>query len=76
MTEPRPVRRARTQRRTRRCPICGAPAVADWRPFCSNRCADADLANWLSGNYRIPTAEDGDEDDEAEPSGSALNRDG
>jgi endogenous inhibitor of DNA gyrase (YacG/DUF329 family) len=43
--------------------------VARWRPFCSQRCADADLANWLSGGYRIPSAgEDGDADDDAEAS--------
>jgi endogenous inhibitor of DNA gyrase (YacG/DUF329 family) len=24
------------------------------RPFCSPRCKKLDLANWLSGNYRLP----------------------
>jgi endogenous inhibitor of DNA gyrase (YacG/DUF329 family) len=69
MVEPRPIRPAKDERRRRRCPICGAAAVAQWRPFCSQRCADADLANWLSGGYRIPSAgEDGDADDDAEGS--------
>jgi hypothetical protein len=39
------------------CPICGAPAVAAHKPFCSKRCADVDLNRWLSGVYRIPTNE-------------------
>ncbi len=25
-----------------------------FRPFCSRRCADVDLARWLGGAYRIP----------------------
>ncbi|MCU0892792.1 MAG: DNA gyrase inhibitor YacG [Rhodospirillales bacterium] len=57
MVEPRSLAPKRTARR-RCCPICGAAAVAQWRPFCSQRCADADLANWLSGGYRIPSADD------------------
>lgn len=42
------------------CPICGKPAVAAYRPFCSRRCADVDLGRWLTEGYRIP-AETGDE---------------
>lgn len=41
-----------------RCPICGRPATADRRPFCSRRCADVDLARWLGGVYRVETDED------------------
>jgi endogenous inhibitor of DNA gyrase (YacG/DUF329 family) len=43
------------------CPICGKPAVAGNRPFCSSRCRDIDLGRWLKGVYRIETddAEDG-----------------
>ena len=37
-----------------KCPICGRPGVPDYRPFCSRRCADVDLARWLSGAYAIP----------------------
>lgn len=40
-----------------RCPQCGKPAVADYAPFCSKRCADVDLARWLRGDYAIPSAE-------------------
>ena len=37
------------------CPICAkAPAAADYKPFCSRRCADEDLSNWLSGSYAVP----------------------
>lgn len=38
------------------CPICGKPASADYRPFCSRRCADVDLGRWLTEGYRIPAA--------------------
>jgi len=41
-----------------RCPICGKPTDAKYRPFCSRRCADVDLQRWLSGRYAIPAAED------------------
>jgi endogenous inhibitor of DNA gyrase (YacG/DUF329 family) len=40
-----------------RCPVCGAPAAAAHRPFCSERCAEVDLGRWLKGTYRIPTEE-------------------
>lgn len=36
------------------CPICGKPADDKYRPFCSKRCADVDLARWLNGSYVIP----------------------
>lgn len=41
------------------CPICKKPASIRYRPFCSARCADVDLAHWLRGDYSIPA--DGDE---------------
>jgi hypothetical protein len=40
-----------------RCPICRKPAVLRFRPFCSKRCADVDLARWIGGEYRIPGEE-------------------
>lgn len=49
---------------TARCPICGKPADAGYRPFCSRRCADVDLQRWLSGVYAVPAR-----DDEAGPAG-------
>lgn len=36
------------------CPICKGRSVRSFRPFCSRRCADLDLARWLKGNYAIP----------------------
>ena len=35
------------------CPICGKPAAAGHRPFCSKRCADVDLHRWMKGAYVI-----------------------
>ena len=39
------------------CPICAAPSDAQYRPFCSKRCADVDLAKWLRGGYAVPSEE-------------------
>lgn len=39
------------------CPICKKPAVEKYAPFCSKRCADLDLGQWLGEGYRIPTNE-------------------
>lgn len=36
------------------CPVCTRPSDAAYRPFCSRRCADVDLARWLNGSYAIP----------------------
>jgi endogenous inhibitor of DNA gyrase (YacG/DUF329 family) len=47
-----------------KCPICGRPSQARYRPFCSRRCADIDLSRWLAGAYAIPDkteSEDGGE---------------
>jgi len=53
----------------RPCAICGKPAVARYRPFCSRRCADIDLGRWLKGDYRIPTS-DAPSEPEADSTGS------
>ena len=42
----------------KKCPICGKPAVDQFKPFCSKRCADIDLNRWLTGNYVIPARDD------------------
>jgi uncharacterized protein len=44
------------------CPICAKPAVKQFRPFCSKRCADVDLNRWLSGTYVVASRDDEDED--------------
>lgn len=37
------------------CAICKRrPIMAQYRPFCSKRCADVDLSRWLGGGYAIP----------------------
>ncbi|MHA1565162.1 MAG: DNA gyrase inhibitor YacG [Alphaproteobacteria bacterium] len=52
-----------------RCPICTKAAVAKYRPFCSRRCADLDLHQWLGGHYRVQTEETQDSvnGDDGEP---------
>ncbi len=62
MTEPAPTNTLAA------CPICGRPASARHRPFCSARCADVDLGRWLGGQYRVPAADN----DEEERPGSDL----
>jgi endogenous inhibitor of DNA gyrase (YacG/DUF329 family) len=37
------------------CPICRKDTVQAYRPFCSKRCADVDLAKWLGGDYAVPS---------------------
>ena len=39
------------------CPICEKPTEAAFRPFCSKRCADVDLAKWFNGGYALPGVE-------------------
>lgn len=36
------------------CPICGQPSQPKTRPFCSDRCRDRDLLQWLGDGYRVP----------------------
>lgn len=40
-----------------RCVVCKKPAVTEYKPFCSKRCADADLGNWVMEKYRVNTEE-------------------
>lgn len=52
------------------CPTCKAEAEVEadfpYRPFCSQRCKQIDLGNWLSEHYRIsrPLLPEDLEDDE------------
>ena len=50
---------------TRKCPICGKPRSAEHAPFCSTRCRDRDLVQWLEGGYALPGQRAGTEDDES-----------
>lgn len=47
------------------CPICDKPTQKAFRPFCSKRCADVDLAKWFTGGYAIP-ADDPEDAEELE----------
>jgi endogenous inhibitor of DNA gyrase (YacG/DUF329 family) len=51
----------------KKCPLCGKPTDTRFRPFCSKRCADLDLAHWLRGDYADPAREapEGEEEFEA-----------
>jgi endogenous inhibitor of DNA gyrase (YacG/DUF329 family) len=36
------------------CVLCRKqPVEARWRPFCSERCRNEDLARWAEGSYRL-----------------------
>ncbi|MGI4802014.1 MAG: DNA gyrase inhibitor YacG [Janthinobacterium lividum] len=56
-----------------KCPICGRRTELRFRPFCSVRCADADLGRWFSGHYRVP-GPPLDDDDAAPSECGALRR--
>jgi endogenous inhibitor of DNA gyrase (YacG/DUF329 family) len=46
-----------TPNRAEKCPICGGESQKTYRPFCSRRCADRDLASWFNGSYSVPVVE-------------------
>ena len=45
------------------CPMCQKETDAKYRPFCSKRCADVDLAKWVNGAYAIPSENPDDLDE-------------
>lgn len=49
------------------CSRCGTEIRLDdsnpWRPFCSERCKMADLGDWFSGRYTLPSESVDDFDD-------------
>ncbi|PAX07826.1 DNA gyrase inhibitor YacG [Sphingomonas lenta] len=47
-----------------KCPICGAPAAPEYRPFCSRGHRDRDLLMWFDEGYRLPGRPVSDEDAE------------
>ncbi len=63
-----PAKPAATVLASASCPICGRPSQTQHRPFCSIRCADADLGRWLTGQYRVP----GPPADPDDPAGGRL----
>ncbi|TDE35560.1 DNA gyrase inhibitor YacG [Antarcticimicrobium sediminis] len=48
------------------CPICKGASDPAYRPFCSKRCANIDLGNWLDGTYAVPSDSPEDLDKAAE----------
>lgn len=51
-----------------RCARCRKqPVLAEYRPFCSKRCADADLGHWLTGGYLIAGSKAAEEDGDPGP---------
>ncbi|HZH27659.1 MAG TPA: DNA gyrase inhibitor YacG [Azospirillaceae bacterium] len=57
---------AAAPRGTGRCPICQRPPDPTFKPFCTKRCADIDLARWLTGVYRVQVNDPEDEIEEDE----------
>jgi len=51
-----------------KCPICGKPTAAAFKPFCSQRCKDVDLHRWFTGRYAAPAVEAEGETEAAEAS--------
>jgi endogenous inhibitor of DNA gyrase (YacG/DUF329 family) len=58
------------------CVLCHKRRVDDrWRPFCSERCRNDDLARWATGQYRVASdpissdavSGDATSDDDADP---------
>lgn len=62
--------------RAKPCPICGKPERDKYKPFCSRRCADVDLAHWLGGRYRIPGREPAQSPDGSRRGGDGENGEG
>ncbi|MBV2360393.1 DNA gyrase inhibitor YacG [Thalassococcus sp. CAU 1522] len=54
------------------CPICQRASTSEYRPFCSKRCADVDLAKWMTGSYAIPSQDPDDADAVIEAMEDAL----
>ena len=47
------------------CPICKKLSILEYQPFCSKRCADIDLGNWLDGKYVLSGNKDLESENEA-----------
>ncbi len=53
------------------CPTCAKRVEWSpqnpWRPFCCERCKLIDLGEWASEKYRVPSVEDHDDPQDADP---------
>ena len=70
----RPDQRPGAARTEPACAICGRPRMPAYRPFCSPRCADVDLARWMTGVYAIAGAP-ADESEKPDEPGAGQGRD-
>ncbi len=57
------------------CPICASSSDAKYRPFCSKRCADVDLARWFTGGYAVPSQDPEDAEKAVEEVEATLEAD-
>ncbi len=61
-----------------KCPRCGKEVLFKnnpFRPFCSERCKLIDLGRWVSGEYRIPTtSQDEQEDGSPDPEDNSAKK--
>jgi uncharacterized protein len=55
------------------CPICNGETTTKYRPFCSRRCADIDLAKWFNGSYAAPSRDPDDIEAAIEATEAAQN---
>jgi len=55
------------------CPICKGETTSQYRPFCSRRCADIDLAKWFNGSYAAPSQDPEDIEAALDAAEAALN---
>jgi endogenous inhibitor of DNA gyrase (YacG/DUF329 family) len=50
------------------CVLCQTyPVDPTWRPFCSERCRNEDLARWADGRYRVAGDRVSAPDSDADP---------
>jgi len=50
------------------CVLCRTrPVDQRWRPFCSERCRNEDLARWADARYRVAAESIPEPDSEADP---------
>lgn len=54
------------------CPMCSKKTLSTYRPFCSRRCADLDLAKWFNGSYAAPSRDPEDIEAAIEATEAAL----
>ncbi|SEL78454.1 hypothetical protein SAMN05444413_11646 [Roseivivax marinus] len=56
------------------CPICQNLTDPAFRPFCSKRCADVDLARWMNGGYAVPSTDPEDVEEAMDQAARAAER--